>query len=538
MGVVLGLHGGFTIGQHEPGAALLIDGETVSIYEEERFNRIKSSYGLLPKHSVQHILNDNSISPSDVDLVVVSGTTYSNTRDRWKLFLEHIFGCSPQILVCHHQEAHAAAAFYGSGYDKAVAITLDAYGDKASGSIYICDRLEGLKLVRYLPVDESLGVVYTAFTYHLGFEEGDEYKVMGLAPYGQCVHGQEIFDDISASMVKRTHPDVISPFDYPCRSDYIQRLTGVVQRPVNQPLSTDHQDLAKLIQEWLEQKIRSLFTSVSVETGISNIVYAGGVALNCAANRSLRSDCNLDRLYISPLSSDRGLAYGCACIGSASMNYLPTKLDVPYYGKLYLDSEIESELTSNGVLYSTPMHLTKVVARLLHQDKIVGWFHGKSEAGARALGNRSILASASKELMKDLLNSKIKYRESFRPFAPIVLENDADMYWHIDNMLDYSCMTYTALAKDLGIQYAPASIHADKTSRLQTINPLQNPLFSQLLSDYKELSGHSILLNTSFNLKGQPIVESPRDALMTFYGCGLDALVMGPYLILKDIPQN
>ena len=532
---VIGLHGGFTLGQHEPAACLIIDGELQAIYEEERFNRIKSSYGLLPKYSLQALAKDYQLKKNDIDLIVVDGITYKNTNERWELFVKRVLGFCPNILDCHHQEAHAAAAFYGSGYEEATAITLDAYGDNASGSIYSCSRSKGLSLEKLYDINESLGTIYTALTYHLGFEDGDEYKVMGLAPYSKEVIKEEIdfFDKKNFKKVLRDNPKVLSPFDYPANSNGIEHLVGITQRTSLDKIGLKHQNLAAKVQADFTNTLLRRFNEAIEKTQCMDIVYSGGVALNCSTNGLIKDSLGLNKLYISPVSSDRGLAYGCACLGSASFKEPTSTLGVPYYGKAYLEEEICSELENNNIKFSKPENLIEKVSEILKDGSIIGWFQGRSEAGARALGNRSILASAASKIMKDKLNAKIKYREEFRPFAPIAIKNDAKDLWQLDPEIDYSCMTYTVKAKQLACKIAPASVHSDHTSRLQVIEEFQNPLLYKLLSKYKSYSGYGVLLNTSFNLKGQPIVESPRDAIMTFYGCGLDFLIIGPYLISK-----
>ena len=537
MPTVLGLHGGFTVGQHEPAACLIIDGKVQAIYEEERFNRIKSSYGLLPKYSLLALAKDfNLKSQKDIDLVVVDGITYKDTSDRWSFFLKRILGFCPTIFVCHHQEAHAAAAFYGSGFDEATAITLDAYGDNASGSIYKCSRSKGLELEKFYDTNESLGIIYTAMTYHLGYEDGDEYKIMGLAPYSR----EEIYPEIdfferdNLNRVLRNDPKVLSPFDYPANSDGISELIGISQRTSEDDIEVKHKDLAAKIQSDFTKSLIKKFDEALQKTQCKDFVYSGGVALNCTTNGVIKKKLGLNKLYISPVSSDRGLAYGCACIGSSKLHESPTNLGVPYFGKSYSEDEILTELKNNNIKFIKPSNLIKRVSKLLKSENIVGWFQGRSEAGARALGNRSILASAGTKSMKDKLNAKIKYREEFRPFAPLAIKKDALLMWDLDPDTDYSCMTYTVRAKQLASDFAPASVHSDFTSRLQVLEEYQNPLLYELLSEYKLLSGYGVLLNTSFNLKGQPIVESPRDAIMTFFGCGLDFLILGPYLISKE----
>ena len=453
--------------------------------------------------------------------------------------MRHLFGGEPNIHVCHHQEAHVAAAFYGSTYQDATAITLDAYGDNSSGAIYKCCRDKGLEKIEMFEKEESIGVPYTAMTYHLGFEDGDEYKVMGLAPYGE--EKNELVMEIKAiksEMVTRKSPKILSPFDYPSDSEKIFELTGIKQRAVCEDLTKNHSDLAHNLQMWANRTIYEVIKK-SIKLGSSrNIVYAGGVALNCSTNKYIGERLMDKNFYVSPVASDRGLSYGCAAIGSKLLGYVPEPLGVPYYGKSYSDEEIKKELDSNGIEYIYSENYIEDITSDLSSGKIIGWFQGRSEAGARALGNRSIICSAGSSEMRDKLNVRIKYREKFRPFAPIVTEEDASKYWKINHCISYDCMNHAVEALDTAKKYAPAAVHVDGSSRLQTISSTSNPILHSLLKTYESKCGSPILLNTSFNLKGQPIVESPRDALMTFYGCGLDTLIMGKYIIRKHNSTN
>ncbi|WP_413295727.1 carbamoyltransferase C-terminal domain-containing protein [Synechococcus sp. MIT S9452] len=534
MATILGLHGGYTIGQHEPSASLIIDGTTVAIYEEERFNRVKSSYGLLPKYSLLKLFDDFNLSLTDLDAIFVPGITYRNTAERWTLFLYHLFGQRVSVSPCHHQEAHAAAAFYGSCFDDAAAVTLDASGDGVSGSIYRCSRSSGLTLVKHIPNDESLGMIYTAITYHLGFEDGDEYKVMGLAPYASTeLPLINFFDPDSANNILRKQPALLSPFDYPSNAAATEALTKCTKRSVKSPLSIDHKNCAKQLQDALVRRVSEIMEEAVTEVGVNNIVYAGGVALNCAANNLIFSSQKIKAHYVSPVASDRGLAYGCACIGSSTLGDQIKPLGVPYLGSQYDEQAVIDELNNNKIEYSLQNDICSYAAGALADGQIIGWFQGRSEAGARALGNRSILASATLPDMKEKVNASIKYREEFRPFAPVAASEFANEYWKLDPLIDYSTMTYAVKAKQKAIDTLPSTVHVDNTSRLQTVSNNQNPLLHKLLLTYAEFTSVPVLLNTSFNLKGQPIVESPRDALMTFYGCGIDLLIIGNIVITK-----
>tara|TARA_B100000674_G_scaffold497496_1_gene531489 strand:- start:3780 stop:5384 length:1605 start_codon:yes stop_codon:yes gene_type:complete len=534
LSLVLGLHGGFTLGQHEPASCLIHNGNILGIYEEERFNRIKNSFGLLPKYSTLALLKDSNLSITDIDLVVVPGITYENNSLRWSLFLKHLFGYSPPIHVCHHQEAHIAAAFYGSGFNSSVGVSLDAYGDGLSGAIYSITSKHEFKKLKEFSMADSLGTIYTALTYHLGFEEGDEYKVMGLSSYGHDTENNVDFFSSSVSQaVTRSFPKILSPFDYPADSHTIESVSSVEQRPSVSELNQDHSNLAYSLQKSFQNRLLQIMQQALDLSSSSSLVYAGGVALNCSANKFLAERLSLSHFYVSPLASDRGLAFGCATVGAARLMDIPQPLGVPYYGSSYSNEDIINELNKNQIKYTILDDVYNDVSEFLNEGQIIGWFQGRSEAGARALGNRSILASASDISMRDKLNASIKYRELFRPFAPVVTLEDAHLYWKLQSNSDYACMTQIADALPLASEKIPAVVHTDGTSRIQVVTNNSNLPLYKLLKSFQKINGNPVLMNTSFNLKGQPIVESPRDALMTFYGCGINKLVLNNILVSK-----
>lgn len=536
--IVLGLHGGVTVNQHEPSAAIAVNGRILALCEEERYLRIKSCYGLLPHYSINACLKAAGVRFEDIDLVVTPGITYDDFADRIADYLRHNFGRVPRIERVHHQMAHLAAAFYGSGVDEAICVSLDASGDGACGMIGHGTCKNGIKVVEEIPTANSLGYFYTLMTHYLGFTDGDEYKLMGLAPYGKpsidlsaIVKPSPTGWQFDKSFV-RNAPPVRSPFE-PLYSPHLIDLLKQPNRQPGAPMTDFHRDLARSTQAQFEACFESLIDYARKRVpGVNNLCYAGGIALNCAANRTVYYSGRFDHMYVSPIASDRGLAAGCAYLGAVMSGDTPWQLHSPYLGSSYSNDAIRQELDANSCDYEEVEDAAEAGAELLSQNKIVGWFQGRSEAGARALGNRSILAPAGDAKMRELVNARIKYREEFRPFAPSALHEDAATFFETRGG-DFPSMSITVDAQPGMAERLRAVVHVDNTARLQTVRSTDNELYYALIKSYKKKSGVPVILNTSFNLKGQPIVETPRDALMTFFGCGLDALVVGNFVVTK-----
>ena len=519
MGVVLGFHGGTRLNQHEPSACLMVDGRIVALCEEERYNRQKGSYGLLPEKSIRACLKIGKISWGDIDLVVSPGATYGpEHRTRMVAWMEHSFGPVKRYERVHHHDAHCAAALYGSGFDPGTtrAVSLDSSGDGISGRVWNVEDISK---------ENSLGAFYTAITHWLGFADGDEYKVMGLAPFGK--------PNIDLGAVLRVYgggwelapgyirTDTESPFE-PC---YTQKLVDLLGPPRRGVVTQYHMDVAHSAQAMLETALMRLFSGVPFGYGLA---LAGGVALNCAANGKLFQYGAAERIYVSPVASDRGLSLGCAYLGAKGDK--PDYLKMPYLGQEYTQDEIRRELDANGCSYGPIANPPAVAANYIKQGKIIGWFQGRSEAGARALGNRSVLASCEHPGMKDRVNATIKYRDRFRPFAPAVLAEEAENYFHTAGR-EFPTMSFALKNTKPGT--LAETTHVDGTCRVQTVRHIDNPLFHDLILECAARGEPPAVLNTSFNLNGQPIVESPRDALMTFYGSGMDALFIGDFLVKK-----
>jgi carbamoyltransferase len=537
--IVLGFHGGFGLSQHEPAVALIVDGRVVAICEEERYLRIKCSYGHLPYHAIKAALRMGNVSFEDIDLIVTPGITYDGHEERIRSYLRHSFGSCPRVERIHHQKAHLATAFYGSGLDDALVVSLDATGDGACGMLATATLEHGIRVLEEIPTRNSLGYFYTLMTYYLGFIDGDEYKVMGLAPYGAPTldlgtivkpEGQTWKLDWS---YVRSEPPLRSPFE----PVYAPKLAEFLKHPARvpgSPIEKFYHDVASSTQAAFEECLLNLVQKlIRRAPGSRNLCFAGGLALNCAANRRLFYEAPLSNLYVSPVCSDRGLALGCAYLGAVELGDNPWPIWNAYWGSSYSNDEIRREIESNGCSYRETDTPAEEAARLLAEGKVIGWFQGRSEAGARALGNRSILAKPESKQVRDMVNARIKYREDFRPFAPSVLFEESRNYFYTRG----ADFPYMGVALDSFFekrQEMNAVLHVDGTARIQTVRSSDNEIYYELIRNYYDQTGVPLILNTSYNLKNQPIVEAPRDALMTFYGCGLDALIMGNYVVRKS----
>ena len=533
--IVLGVHCGFTIHTHEPGAALSINGKIVACCEEERYSRNKNAIGLLPNYSISAVLKIAKIDFKKINLIVSTGITSKNYSKTLKKYFNDNFGCCPKILIVDHHLSHVASAFYSSGFEKATCLSLDAFGDKKSGLIAEANLKTGIKPLKYISSKNSLGNFYSAATEFLGYSDGDEYKVMGLASYGkpninldQVLYKSEKWWKLNGKFFVNQK----TPFEHRY-SEYFINKYKKYKRKNTEKITVSHKNFAASVQSHIVKFIKKAFLNSSKMSNYKNsICYAGGVALNCSAVKEILYSNIFQNIYIPPNPSDRGLALGCAYLGSVHLKDKIKPIASPYLGSQYSDKDIKKELINNNSVFKKPKNICSLTAKLLSKGKIIGWYQGRSEIGARALGNRSILADPSKRDMKEILNKKIKYREEFRPFAPAVLEEHANKYFNTNNS-KIPFMNCTVNANKKFIKKIYSAVHIDGTSRVQTVSKKMNIKFYNLINSFYKITGVPILINTSFNLKGQPIVETPRDALMTFYGSGIDYLVLGSYLISK-----
>ncbi len=539
--IVLGLHGGMTVNQHEPNAALSIDGEIVAACEEERFARVKSPRGRIPTQAAAACLDAAGIAFSDVDLVAHPGETYDDMPARIRHYLGHHFGHDfadgPDVLMVDHHTAHLASAFFASGFEEAMCLSYDARGDRVSTALARADRKRGVQVLETLPGENSLGIFYQTMTSYLGFVAAeDEYKVMGLAGYAE--RGPDLSDFARPTETGyavdvgffRDDPPVLSIYEPHFGKALVSRF-GPAYRP-GAPIDDRAREIAFATQRTFEACARSLTERLHGLTGLSRLCVAGGCGLNCSANGALRRLPFIDEIFIQPASSDRGLGLGAAMEGAFSLGDAPKPLDHVYLGPEYSDAAVEAAVATAGWPWRKVADPASEAAGLLARGKIIAWFQGRSEYGPRALGNRSILADPRPADMKDAINARIKRREEFRPFAPAVLEERAPDLYELDGPSPF--MTFAVPVRAAWAGRLAATTHVDGTARVQTVSAEANPLFHRLIARFEDLTGVPAVLNTSFNVKGQPIVETPLDALSTFAATGLDAMIVGECLIEKN----
>ena len=536
---ILGICGGIRVGNWDSAASLVVDGKIVAAAEEERFTRVKHAPGSLPTQAIRYCLDEGGLDIRDVDAVVFPGRTYRNMKDRLSDYFHFAHGYAPRIELCDHHEAHAASAYYTSGFSDALVVTFDYSGDRRATTISrgVGNRIE---LLDHWEFPQSLGYFYAMITQHLGFDFGeDEYKVMGLASYGRptvdlnwLLRSKEGAYSL-APEIMRAVTEGEPPFS-PQERLYSSRLEAHLgpARQKRSEIEDFHKDLASSAQRHLEDTVLALIKPFQSRYGVRNLCLAGGVAMNCVMNQRLAESGDFDAVYVSPVSGDAGLALGCALLLTASDMNIPTeRLESAAWGPGYDDGEIRKALDEVRAPYREVSDPEVVAAEAIAQGRIVGWYQGRMEYGARALGHRSILANPQIADMKDRVNAVVKFREGFRPFAPSVTRDGADAYF--ENVYDSPFMTSTFTVRPAAREIIPAVTHADGTARVQTVSPRSESLYYSLLVEVAKRTGVPAVLNTSFNIKGQPIVENPNQAISTFYGSGLDLLMAGSFVLEK-----
>jgi len=540
------------------------DGELVCAAEEERFSRLKHDNGL-PWKAFRFCLEQGGLKLQDIDCIAFYEDPQKKLeRQLWMSLhpsvpdaarrhlinririgeVEHKIrrglGYRGPIEIVDHHQSHAASSFYCSGFPEAAVMTVDGVGEWATTTYGRADGA-GIEILEEVHFPSSLGLLYSTLTSYLGFEVNEgEYKVMGLAPYGQ----PRYLDQMRALLTLQKGGSYrlnMEYFDFlKGEKMFTERLATLFGQPPRAPeseISPFHQDVARSLQVLLEEvllaKARYLHSRVPSE----NLCMAGGVALNCVANSRILREGPFSRLFVQPAASDAGGAIGAAAIAHARMTGerpRQKRLEHVYLGPGYSSEEIARLLTASSMesldFRGRTGELLEAVVDRLEQGKVVGWFHGRMELGPRALGARSILADPRDPAMRDRINALIKQRESFRPFAPAVLEEKAREHFDIDHpspfMLE-TCQVQSPL--DL-----PAITHVDGSARLQTVAPAANPRFAQLLSRFEQRTGCPILLNTSFNMRGEPIVCTPVEAILCFVRSGMDVLVLEDFLLDQE----
>lgn len=548
---------------HDTSACLLMDGEVVAFAEEERFNKEKHTRAF-PDNAIDFCLREANTSINDLDYV---GFPFKPGLDYWRGFIDFLkgipfssrrfagqtyfdyslikkvidfkkrYGYRNKILFVGHHEAHAASSFYVSPFDKAAILSIDRGGDYLST---LLARGEGnrIEVLKRIKNPHSLGSLYTVVTAYLGFKpNSDEGKVMGLAPYGRPTHLQNFREIVGLNEGGEFKID-LSYFTYHIIGGYgvspkFLKLFGQAREPESE-IHERHEDIAWALQKVTEEAALHLANHLHSITGEKNLCVAGGVGLNSVMNAAFLRESPFEHIFIQPAANDAGTSLGCALyiwhmLLGRERNYV---MEHAYYGPEFSNDEIERTLENHGVPYSYVENPAKAGAELVARGKIVGWFQGRMEVGPRALGNRSILADPRDPNMKDILNRKVKHRESFRPFAPSVLEEYAEDYF--DDYYPSPFMLLVLPIKGDRKGMIPAVCHVDGTGRLQTVTGKENPLYWKLINEFKKITSIPLVVNTSFNVRGQPIVMSPRDALECYLSTQLDCLIMGNYLLEKD----
>ncbi|MCA0248437.1 MAG: carbamoyltransferase [Proteobacteria bacterium] len=584
---------------HDSAAALIEDGRLVSAAQEERFTRKKHDAGF-PQNAVQFCLDRAGIKLPDVDYVAFYDkpflkferlletylayaprgfTSFRMAMPLWlkeKLFQKTLlrdemkhwepdFDWQKRLLFGEHHQSHAASAFFPSPYEEAAVLCMDGVGEWATTSL-AWGQGNKLEMLREIHFPHSLGLLYSAFTYYTGFKvNSGEYKVMGLAPYGEPKFKNLILDKIVDLKEDGSFRLDQQYFDY-CTglrmtNDKFGALFGGKARTPEQQLTQHHMDLAASVQAVTEEIVIRLGKSVKKETGAKNICLAGGVALNCVANGKLLRENIFDGIWVQPAAGDAGGAVGAAYaayhgfLGQArKLNGHMDSMAGSYLGPEFKDDEIAERLTAAGAKFTRLTHAEMIdqTAQALADSKAVGWMQGRMEFGPRSLGARSILGDARSPSMQKTLNLKVKYRESFRPFAPAVLSEDVSKYFDIKTESPYMLMVapvnedrrraMTEAEQALfGIDKLnvprsdiPAVTHVDYSARIQTVHAETNPDFHKLLEAFKAKTGSSVLVNTSFNVRGEPIVCTPEDAFRCFMGSEIEVLVVGNCFLKKE----
>ena len=593
--IILGLSAFY----HDSAAALVRDGRIVAAAQEERFTRKKHDAGY-PENAIAFCLKEAGLALGDVDHVAFYDkpflkferlletylafaprgfTSFRMAIPLWlreKLFqksllkdhlkkVEKGFDWEKKLLFAEHHLSHAASAFFPSPFEDALVLTMDGVGEWATTSVGT-GRGNSLQMEREIHFPHSLGLLYSAFTYYTGFKvNSGEYKLMGLAPYGDPVYRDLILDnlvDLKADGSFRLNLDY---FDY-CTglrmtNAKFDALFGHAYRSPEGQLDQRHMDLAASIQAVLEEVVLRLGRSLAAETGMRNLCLAGGVALNCVANGKLLRDGAFERIWIQPASGDAGGALGAALAGyhmhAGQERRLNGGMDAmagSYLGPHYETAEIQERLASAGARFTTldDEALVATTADALAQEKAVGWFQGRTEFGPRALGGRSIIADPRSPSMQKTLNLKVKYRESFRPFAPSVLREDVADWFELDDDSPYMLLVADVVERRrrqmtaeesalFGIEKLnvprsdiPAVTHVDYSARIQTVHRETNPRYHALITAFKERTGCPVLVNTSFNVRGEPIVCTPEDAFRCFMGSEIEVLAVGNCLLRKE----
>ncbi len=584
---------------HDAAAAIVVDGRVAAAAQEERFTRRKHDSGF-PHQAIRACLAVAGLRPADLDQVVFYDkpflkferlletyltfaprgfTSFRKALPVWlkeKLFqksllLKELALIDPavdwqaKLLFSEHHLSHAASAFFPSPFERAAVLTMDGVGEWTTTSLAI-GRGNELEVIREIHFPHSLGLLYSAFTYYTGFKvNSGEYKVMGLAPYGQPKYADRIRDHLIDIKDDGSFRLDMAYFDYctglTMTNERFDQLFDGPPRHPESPLTQKEMDLAASVQAITEEVVIKLARAVAAETGERNLCLAGGVALNCVANGKLLREQLFDRIWLQPAAGDAGGALGAALVGAHLHRKAPRTVDGShdamqgaYLGPRYEQADIEARLRAAGAVFSShdDAELVDLCAQSLAEGKALGWHQGRMEFGPRALGGRSIVGDPRSPTMQKMLNLKVKYRESFRPFAPSVLREDVAEWFDLDGDSPYMLLVADVLEKHriamsdreqqlFGIDKLnvprstiPAVTHVDYSARIQTVHADTNPRYHALISRFKALTGCPLVVNTSFNVRGEPIVCTPEDAFRCFMGTEIEVLAVGNCFLRKE----
>jgi carbamoyltransferase len=562
--IILGINGWYTR-SHDPSACLIKDGKILAMAEEERFIRQKYAVEKLPLNAIGFCFNETGLKPDDIDVVAFGWDYREKYKSRGINFgysddeiLDIIFPCSifkykrkPKFVIIPHHLAHAASTFFTSGFNEATILVVDGQGENESTTIAY-GKGNKIQILKSFPIKDSLGYFYESINKYIGFHYLDSGKTMGLAPYGRTninFHNIQIDDrgyrvtlkkelrydsshlDEQEALVTLWHEELKKHVKSPNKVEYIfDKNSSRIKAQFN--ISQSYKDLAASAQSALEKTIIHLVKVAIQMTGVKDVCLSGGVALNCVANGKLLQNTPINNLFIFPSANDAGVSAGAALYAAAlyDKDAKFAKMTHPYFGPKYTSKEIEKILKSRKIRYTKPKDVCGVAAKLLAENKVIGWFQGRMEIGPRALGNRSILANPLIKSNWKRVNI-IKGRELWRPLAPSILDEYQGEYF--ENAV-YSPFMLTALqVRKEKRAVIPAIVHVDGSSRPQTVSKNVNRKFWSLISHFHKLTGVPVVLNTSFNGPGEPIVCSPQDALLMFNNSGLDHLIINDYLISK-----
>ncbi len=585
---------------HDSAASLVMDGEIIAAAQEERFTRVKHDLSM-PVNAIEYCLKEGHIQKEEIELVVfydnplltldrymknilAAGEDSSNVIDRsfesmfgekiWiHKAIDKILGKNEnrKFFVCEHHISHAASAFYPSPYDRAVILTLDGVGEWATTTISVGEGKD-ITIKEELRFPHSLGLLYSAFTFFCGFKvNSGDYKFMGLAPYGEPIYEKLIKDKLIDVKEDGSFALNMEYFDYQhgraMTNDKFADLFGGPRREPETEITRREMDIAASAQKVTEEIILKLVQHAKEKYGknIDNLVLAGGVALNCVANGKIKNSGSFKNIWIQPAAGDAGGSLGCALHAAyrfdpAAVRQCRKDKDFQkgsYLGPEFSMEEIEKYLQENSYPYHVfEGNLYQKIAELLAGEKVIGLFHGRMEFGPRALGNRSIIADARSEVMQVKLNQKIKYRESFRPFAPSVLNEDVEEYFELESESPYMLLVETVKEERRNAAHVqedlkkyngnmleivkqrrsdiPAVTHVDYSARIQTVTEETNPYYYGVISEFKKLTGCSVIVNTSFNVRGEPIVCTPKNAYECFMRTDMDVLVLENCVLYKE----